>query len=404
MPANPGLPSIPSNFTVGDYIETVAGNDASCIADSDEAKIRFLCKDAHLSYNDPILYPGREGAAHLHHFFGNDATDHRSTYASLRLSGGGTCQGGPINRTGYWFPAMIKPAGPGFPVPKVVRPAYTQLYYNTAPTKILEHTSTDPALDHYSTKALSGFPRGLQMIFGWEHLHPMPSAFGCWFRTDTSGGSGYPYTNADYPGLYAPDLPTLAQDYGMDNISGAGYRDNIFARLISPACWDGVNLAPANGRSHLAWEIYDNATPQGVICPETHQYRIPQILVIVSWSHNGPSDFKNWHLSVDRHNGHNLPGGYGFHTDWFGAWDTGIQDSFEDIILGVGSDASSGQYFTSNSGVLCHNNWNLAMGDITTHNGLVSNGWGDWHLPEANRYLDIPAQPRQRRLRLNLSA
>ena len=57
-------------------------------------------------FDDPIVYPGRPGAAHLHVFFGNTGIDANSTVSSLMNSGNSTCRGGTLNRSSYWFPAM----------------------------------------------------------------------------------------------------------------------------------------------------------------------------------------------------------------------------------------------------------------------------------------------------------
>ncbi len=74
--------------------------------------------------------PGQPGKAHLHQFVGNTGTNANSTYATLRTSGQSTCQnanGGPVNRSAYWFPAMLNGIG------GVVKPDYWHLYYKRDP-------------------------------------------------------------------------------------------------------------------------------------------------------------------------------------------------------------------------------------------------------------------------------
>jgi hypothetical protein len=41
------------------------------------------CKSSHSAPDDPIVYPGVPGAAHLHEFFGNTSTNASSTYATM---------------------------------------------------------------------------------------------------------------------------------------------------------------------------------------------------------------------------------------------------------------------------------------------------------------------------------
>jgi hypothetical protein len=410
MPYTPatGFADIPSNFTTDVWFDTYVGATADCLdaieqgpgggVTGGEGKLRFLCGAAHLGYNDPILYPGQQGAAHLHHFFGNTLTDHNSTYNSLRTTGGGSCAGGPLNRTGYWFPAMIKPAGPGFPVAKVVKPTFIEMYYQDNPHDLDDYTSTVPAYNDYTTWRVTSYPNGLQMIFGWKHDHPIPPPSNVWLRT--------------HPAILPLGLPykgTLKELYtatlGLGPPSGTGYYDQINARISSLDCWDGVNLTSANGRDHLASGFQDGNSHY--ICPKTHPYRIPQLTVIISWSSNGPEDWKGWYLAVDRHTGHNLDGGHGFHTDWFGAWDSPTQDMWETNILGIGTPHSAGAWKTSVSGNLCVSDKLLDNNAVeVARPPYVPDGFGAGSsvVLEADRYADIPAAPGQKRLRLNLTA
>jgi hypothetical protein len=402
MPAIPGLADIPSNFNVNDWIVVSAGASAQCLssATEGEGKLRFLCAPAHIGYNDPILYPGREGAAHLHSFFGNPGVDHNSTYARLRAGmnfagvpnttgNEGTCSGRGNNRTGYWFPTLIKPASEGFPVPKVVIPSLIEMYYANAPYELDDYVSANPLYPH-TTYKMGPFPNGFQMVFGWEHQHPIPAPSGVWGRENLTGAAGTTRQGT---------LQDLAVYAPYNAVSAGGYWDNIFARINSPNCWDGVNLTSVNGRSHIASKFQDSYGK--LICPASHPYQIPSLTVIIFWSNNGPDDWKNWYLSVDRHTGHNLAGGHGFHTDWFGAWDPGIQTIWEEEHLALGTTAAALAGKTSVSGNLCRDDW--VMNNASTLTGRIPNGIGNYFLPEASRYMDIPAVPGQRRMRLSLA-
>lgn len=383
------LDDIPSNFTVGDYITVTAGNDALCLTNQGEGKLRFLCDPSHLSWDDPIVYPGQSGAAHLHHFFGNTLVHAGSTYQSLRTTGDGTCAGGPINRTGYWYPAVIKPAGPGFPVAKVVKPAFIELYYVIGATNTLTDYDTanpDAALAH-PTYGLQRFPRGLQMVWGWKH-DDGSTPFGVWSRVDTTDATG-----AGNGGLEGPYYGTFADL--ATNMPSTSTEDNIFARIESPGCWDGVNLTLGGGRTHIAYEVQDGLGH--LVCPATHPYRIPKVLVIVAFSHNGPSDFSTWFLSSDSadYGGHDHIGGTTFHTDWFGAWDSTISSIWETTILQVGGTSANQK--TSTSGRLCVDDKQLTNSG-RTYASLATDAFGGKILPEADRYLDIPARRRWARL------
>src|SRR5262245_53339915 len=68
---------------------------------------RTVCDFSHMNYDDPIVFPGQPGKAHLHAHFGNTLTDADTTAENLRNSGNSTCRGGTANRTAYWVPAVI---------------------------------------------------------------------------------------------------------------------------------------------------------------------------------------------------------------------------------------------------------------------------------------------------------
>jgi hypothetical protein len=407
-----GLSDIPSNFTVSNQLVVSTGASAYPFCPDvlvpGEGKLRFLCNPGHLSYDDPILYPGQEGAAHLHHFFGNSTTNYNSTYASLRAGqdaagtpnttgSDGTCAGKGLNRTGYWHPAMIKPASPGFSTPKVVVPSYIEMYYNIEPTELDDYTPPGGTYSHLTHK-LRPFPNGLQMIFGWEHTHPIAPGEVVWLCDHPAALAAGAVRHRSIPELFnylQTSVPAaLTPPFG-----------SLQARIGSPGCWDGDNLRAATttpgsaggagepsgygpGRSHIAHTVQDGYSH--AICPPTHPYRIPALLVIVAWPAVDPNDWKNWYMSVDRHTGHNLAGGNGFHTDWFGAWDPNIQDRWETNILALGTTFASHSYKSTSDGNLCTNDESLTQ----AHHVYTPPG----------TYLDIPPVPNTKRMRLNLTA
>src|SRR5690606_38523679 len=70
-------------------------------------EFRVNCYYSHMSFDDPIVFPGKTRATHLHTFFGNSGANANSTTDSILNSGGSTCTGGTVNRTGYWVPSVI---------------------------------------------------------------------------------------------------------------------------------------------------------------------------------------------------------------------------------------------------------------------------------------------------------
>jgi Domain of unknown function (DUF1996)/Ricin-type beta-trefoil lectin domain-like len=114
---NTPMASIPSGSTSpllgprSDYLQNAGGNPENDFPVTGVGTFRTSCEFSHFAYDDPLLYPGQPGAAHLHMFFGNTNVNAYSTYQTLRDSGSGTCNGMELNRTGYWAPALFDAGG-----------------------------------------------------------------------------------------------------------------------------------------------------------------------------------------------------------------------------------------------------------------------------------------------------
>lgn len=239
-----------------------------------EAAFRALCEASHYAYNDPIVYPGQPGASHLHLFFGNTGTNETSTYASLRADGSGTCQGGPINRSAYWMPAVITPAG------KVAVPDVLIVYYKANGT-LAQVANVAP------------LPLGLKMIAGYNMAAP--------------GGDTHYYWNCD----------GQPADVAQQAIPNCAAGTTLSVRLGFPACWDGVNLDSPDHRSHMAYRV-------GTVCPPSHPVLIPEYSMLALWTSDG--DTANWKLSSDTMPGMTHVNGSTFHGDWIGAWEPAYSD------------------------------------------------------------------------------
>jgi hypothetical protein len=233
-----------------------------------------------MSYDDPIVYPGQSGAAHLHMFFGNTATDAFSTYESLRSSGSGTCQGGPLNRTGYWVPAMFNGSG------KVVVPEYFELYYKGFGSRA-------------DISSMGTNPNGLRMIAGFD------PANGSAIRGEWSCAGGAKSTT----------------------IPWCGSGQELKVELRFPMCWDGRSIDAADHRGHMAYGTGGGGwvTAQGG-CPASHPIHLPELTLFAVFAADGNTS--NWYLASDRMHGMSHPNGSTFHADWFGAWDPVVQETW----------------------------------------------------------------------------
>ncbi|MBK9587479.1 MAG: DUF1996 domain-containing protein [Sphingomonadales bacterium] len=316
------LPDVPSNFDVNSELVAAWGTGAipaSALPDVVGA-FRFICNASHLSYDDPIVYPGQPGKSHLHQYFGNTSADANSTYTSLRTTGSSTCNS-PLNRSAYWMPAMMNGKG------QVIKPDYVSVYYKRRP-------KTDPLCAKIGTACVD-LPRGLRFVFGYNMLNTTAKP--------TGGG----YFNCQGTGAVPGHYTTLVE--AQKNCPATA---QLGAVISAPECWDGKNLDSADHRSHVAYSAYiGQAYAQ---CPTTHPYVIPTFTMGV-WYSQGTA-VEPWHLSSDvMANGTMMTAGTSFHADWFGAWDSSVMNMWASNCVNLllncsGGDLGNGKQLKMYSG------------------------------------------------------
>ncbi len=275
---------------------------------------RFLCGPGQLTYDDPIVYPGEPGKAHLHQFFGNLEANAHSSYESLRTSGESTCQN-ELNRSAYWMPAMLDGKG------HVVRPDFVSIYYKRRP-------KTDP----FCTKAAKGcvgIPRGLRFVFGWDQTRPNEPQPENAVHTNFKCVEGWNATTATFRDMVEPMKVCKPGQW-------------LNATISTPECWNGVDLDTPDHRSHLAEMRRDRNTGQ-VSCPASHPWVIPQFTMGVAYSIETGDRPELWHLSSDAMLPEKLrrPGA-SFHSDYFEAWDEDIRLRWEAACLDRQLNCSDG--------------------------------------------------------------
>jgi Domain of unknown function (DUF1996) len=240
---------------------------------------RIECQYSHMSYNDPIVFPGIPGAAHLHTFFGNTSADAFSTHDSLRAAGNSTCTGGTVNRTAYWIPTLLENGRP-------LAPSTAIFYYKSG-----YHGVQPQDIEH--------IPDGLKMIAGDMHAsgphYPFPVGWGC---------------HNNY-------VPATAE------IQDCQVGDEIELAIFFPQCWDGVNLDSADHKSHMAYP------DQSTGCPASHPVALPEISQHIRWTRTAGMNIRNLRLSSDMYDT-SLPGGYSAHADYLEAWNPDVRNAFTD--------------------------------------------------------------------------
>jgi hypothetical protein len=345
------LPKVPSNFNRDNYVVDLGAEIRPAWAgNEDVGAFRFQCKPSHNLYDDPIVYPGQPGASHLHTFFGNTLTNANSTYASLRSSGDGTCAGGPINRSAYWFPSLRLNDGDGNDLnDQVVMPDIATVYYKMPPL----HATL--------------FPRGLRLVFGYNMNNPAASNstfnWGC-LAKDTGGWRG----NSSHASLKA-----LADD----NVCQAG--DTLIVQIGAPTCWNGM-LDSSDHRAHVVPVI--NSNLGYFACPITHPYHFPSFFLAINWKigPTGNAEVQKFYLSSDRMPGMTHDAGSTMHTDWFGAWDDDVATEWM-----LHADAGLGN---CSGGDMCDGRY---LKDPFTVNQL--NGYSNFWEPANPRLVAPPVKP-----------
>ena len=244
-----------------------------------EGSFRMTCKMTKMGFFDPIVYPGVANSAHLHMFFGNTAITPGSTSASLSSSGGGSCIGGTVNRTGYWVPAVFDSR-----TSQVITPDFATIYYKTG-------YNVDPAI-------VNEIPAGLVMIAG-----------------NKSNSAGVQSANLLEIAVWA------CENAGRTNtgaVASCPVGDKAILTIFFPQCWDGVNLDSPDHKSHMSYPLYRNP-PQRSICPTTHPVMLPIISEIFHWKVTSGMDTNYWRLASDTYST-SIRGGYSAHADWMNGW------------------------------------------------------------------------------------
>lgn len=258
---------------------------------------RFLCGSGQLKRDDPLVYPGQPGKAHLHQFYGNLNANAYSTYQSLRTSGASTC-GSPnsnaANRSAYWMPALLDGKG------NVVQPDTVDLYYKRTPKSATDCTSG------LRVKACLGIPNGLRFIWGYDMAAGTPAQYPFSFYCEALGGG--------------------SQTLGPA-VASCPVGSKVFVRSDAPSCWDGTRLYSTDHRSHLSYMV---DTHLGYFaCPSTHPYAIPTLTLSVSYRIAAGDDPKLWRFSSDEMHPE-LPAGSTMHADYWEAWDPTVKAMWED--------------------------------------------------------------------------
>jgi Domain of unknown function (DUF1996) len=215
-----------------------------------------VCGFSHRNQDDPIVFPNQAGRSHDHTYFGNTATNARSTPNSLRSSGGTTCRL-RADTAAYWAPTL-------FVSGRAVRPLGAVVYY-------IRRT----------LEPVRAFPANLEVIAGSAAARSPQSDRVTFWSCGRGGRRGDARRSSAIPTCESPSL-----------------------RLIVnfPNCWNGSQLDSANHQSHLAYSTNG-------VCPALHPVEVPALQLQVFY---GVSGGANAELASG--------GDYSGHADFVNAW------------------------------------------------------------------------------------
>lgn len=268
---------------------------------------RTVCRYSHFNYDDPVRLSGQRNASHLNIYVGNGSVNRESTVSSVTNVGNSTCRGGIVDRSSYYFPAMVDSRNGA-----VLTPDAIHIYYKSG-------FGVDPL-------NIKTIPKGLTIVSGdlnnssakpWEQSH----SFWC------SEKSGWNWV--------MPDCPK------SDSLATLEYR------VIFPQCWDGVNLDSADHKSHMAKRNADNK------CPSSHPVMLPEISINARYKIPSSGDTSFWRLTSDKTS--NLPGTSG-HATWVNGWrgenpEEYIPDIWTKEVLNKG--LSAGSHIIGDGRIMC---------------------------------------------------
>ncbi len=253
-------------------------------------EMRIGCEFSHFSYDDPIVYPGQPNAAHLHMFFGNTDVNAYSTWDTLYNSGGGTCNGGELNRTGYWVPALFDQNG------NVRVPHFANIYYKH------DNPFSFPAnIEYYPDNAKIVSPTSVTGTLSFQCINE-------W------GGDGT-------PGVAFIDE---VQCPGGSAVGGA--KRYFEHNVIFQNCWNGQDPSNTNNFTVSMYTYF------GGPCPSDFSRRLPNIRYRLRYIVEAGDNTSQWYLSSDVNRTTNVRARSGStnHGDWWGAWNKEVNRAWVD--------------------------------------------------------------------------
>lgn len=290
-------------------------------------QFRAACEFSHFAYDDPLVYPGKPGASHLHMFFGNTHVNAFSTYDTLINSGSSTCNGQELNRTGYWVPALFDGNG------NVRIPERVVVYYKG------EGQARGNSIP---------YPAGAAMITT-KNYNTAPANEG--------GGTGkYTFVCSDNfssPSAQGGQTMPACDGNHYKNLYGVDSNPHMVLEMNIkfPQCWNGKD--PGNPDNFSAPPSFW----YGSQCSGEFNQTLPNLEYFVNYKVDLGENTSDWYLSSDvdatTFGAAKATGGSTIHGDWWGGWNAEVNQMWIDNCVNYADGAPSGcgfGYLTNGGG------------------------------------------------------
>lgn len=226
------------------------------------AGLRFPCSTLTYQRLDPVVQPGANPSAHLHHIVGGNAFNATMTGDVGERASCTTCQMSE-DLSNYWTAVLFfkHPTNGSYHRVPVV-PVQPLLGGSNGAQGGLTvyYTQFDLLRDNLQQNPVKSFPPGFRMTVGDPTTSARPHV-----------GLRYQCVQGQNRGPELSDFPPQPCSSG------------IFTTQHFPACWDGVNLDSPDHQSHM----YNTITTDGFMnapkCPASHPVRMPQVAFETMW-------------------------------------------------------------------------------------------------------------------------
>jgi hypothetical protein len=301
-----------------------------CVPASSSAEEGYFnapCRFSHRAADDPIVFPGKRGASHMHDFLGNSSTGARSTPGSLRAAPS-LCRNA-ADKSAWWVPTLYEN---GIALSPEVASTYYRGGGREASTiepfpfglRVIAGNSKasgpqDEDIVHWgcaedSEMVLSDptdafFRRQARRRATMRRLDAEVAKHQRALRRGAGGRASRKHARA-LVRLRAQRRKLRLNPVLQGNLPLCPPGQVVDVSIDFPECWDGTRLDSPDHQAHMTFSVHQGDGPR--VCPATHPRAVPDVSLHLRYpTRGGPA--------VQLASGFE----YTMHADFFNAWDPG---------------------------------------------------------------------------------